>query len=146
MRLKKYTDYSLRVLVYVGSKEQDHLSSIKEISQAFGISQNHLSKVVFHLGKLELIQTIRGRSGGIKLLEPPENINLGEVIRKMENDFVLIDYGQKESQEEVLKPSDQLKYALEEALQSFFFVLNQYTLKDLLQENEEATKMLHLEK
>ncbi|GGD02822.1 RrF2 family transcriptional regulator [Pontibacillus salipaludis] len=145
MRLKKYTDYSLRVLVYVGSKEQDHLSSIKEISQAFDISQNHLSKVVFHLGKLELIQTVRGRSGGIKLLERPENINLGDVIRKMESDFILIDYGQSGSKEEALKPSDQLKYALEEALQSFFYVLNQYTLKDLLHENEEVNKILHYE-
>ncbi|KGP92711.1 Rrf2 family transcriptional regulator [Pontibacillus chungwhensis BH030062] len=145
MRLKKYTDYSLRVLLYVGSKEQDHLSSIKEISQAFDISQNHLSKVVFHLGKLELIQTIRGRSGGIKLLERPENINLGDVIRKMESDFVLIDYVQSGSKEEDLKPSGQLKYALEEALQSFFYVLNQYTLKDLLHENEEVNKILHYE-
>lgn len=101
--------------------------------------------MVFHLGKLELIQTVRGRSGGIKLLERPENINLGDVIRKMESDFVLIDYGQTDSKERALKPSEQLKYALEEALQSFFYVLNQYTLKDLLRENEEVSNILHYE-
>ena len=67
MRLTLYTDYSLRVLLYLGSMDSDKLATIKEISESYGISKNHLMKVTHELGKLGYIETIRGRGGGIRL-------------------------------------------------------------------------------
>ena len=77
MRLTMYTDFSLRVLMYVGSKERSQLSTIQEISTAYGISKNHLMKVTYELGKHGYIETVRGRGGGIRLAHDPININVG---------------------------------------------------------------------
>ena len=74
MRLTLYTDYSLRVLLFLGAKEPEALSTIKEISDAYGISKNHLMKVTHELGKMGYIETIRGRGGGIRLAKRPEAI------------------------------------------------------------------------
>lgn len=97
MQLKKYTDYALRVLIFVGSKRKGELSSIKEISEVFDISQNHLSKIVYQLGQLGLLETIRGRNGGIALAQSPEYINVGQVVRQMENDFILMECFDKDT-------------------------------------------------
>ncbi|MEH7584710.1 Rrf2 family transcriptional regulator, partial [Priestia megaterium] len=66
MRLTQYTDYSLRVLLYLGVRDNNKLSNIKEIAEAYNISKNHLMKIIHELGKLGLIETIRGRNGGIR--------------------------------------------------------------------------------
>ncbi|MFC0525928.1 Rrf2 family transcriptional regulator [Pontibacillus salicampi] len=134
MRLKKYTDYALRVLIYTGSLNKGELASIKEISTVFNISQNHLSKIVYQLGKLGIIETVRGRNGGIRLRKAPESINIGEVIRDMEEDFTLIDDFDENTSEHVIMPSYQLRNALDQALLSFFTELDRYTLEDLLAE------------
>ena len=67
MRLTNYTDYSLRVLIYLAAKDRNKLSTISEIAEAYGISKNHLMKVIHELGKIGVINTIRGRGGGIQL-------------------------------------------------------------------------------
>ena len=76
MRLTLYTDYSLRVLLYLGIKGEDRLSTIQEIADTYHISKNHLMKVTYDLGQLGLIETIRGRGGGIRLNKKPEEINV----------------------------------------------------------------------
>src|SRR5699024_2191730 len=86
-----YTDFSLRVLIYLGTKEPDKLTTIQEISEAYNISKNHLTKVTFELGKAGFIQTVRGRGGGIRLADLPQNINVGTVVRRMEDDFNLVE-------------------------------------------------------
>ncbi|MYL34408.1 Rrf2 family transcriptional regulator [Pontibacillus yanchengensis] len=144
MRLKKYTDYALRVMVYVGSTEEGGLSSIKEISNVFNISQNHLSKVVFQLGKLELVDTVRGRGGGIRLSKKPEDINIGYVVRKMEEDFILVDCFDGGSDQCVISPSCKLKHALNDALRAFLGVLDQYTLGDLLSNPNELRALMDM--
>ncbi len=137
MQLKKYTDYALRVLIFTSMKTNNELSSIKEISETFSISQHHLGKIVFNLNKLGYIETVRGRNGGIRLAHCPENINIGEIVRKLEQDFYLLECFDKDTNHCIISPACKLKHALNEALEAFFKVLDNYTLKDLtINENE----------
>lgn len=126
MRLTRYTDYAMRVLLYVGARP-DRLCSISEISRAYGISQNHLMKVVHDLGKAGYLASARGRSGGIKLGRPAGEISVGAVVRHTEDGFDLVDCGSC-----IIAPACGLTGALREALAAFLAVLDRYTLADLL--------------
>jgi Rrf2 family transcriptional regulator, nitric oxide-sensitive transcriptional repressor len=131
MKLTLYTDYSLRVLIYLASKPKDKLSTIKEIADAYHISKNHLMKVTYELGKMGIIETIRGRYGGIKLAKEPEGINIGKLVRKTEEDFELVEcFGNNNSC--VITPVCGLKHALAKALNAYLSVLDGYTLADLV--------------
>lgn len=132
MQLKKYTDYALRVLIYCASKEEGELSSIKEIAGIFSISQDHLGKIVHQLNRWGYIETVRGRYGGIKLAKRKEDINVGMIVRKMEDDFTLLECFDTEKNHCILSPACTLKHALHEALEAFFSVLDSYTLADLV--------------
>ncbi|MFS2110944.1 Rrf2 family transcriptional regulator [Sphingomonas sp. Sphisp140] len=126
MRLTRYTDYAMRVLLYLGTRP-DRLSSIAEISTAYHISQNHLMKVVNDLARAGYVASVRGRSGGIRLGAPAEEINVGKVVRHTEDDFRLADCPNC-----VIAPACGLQGALNEALEAFLGVLDRYTLADLL--------------
>lgn len=91
MKLTNYTDFSLRVLIYLASRENNELSNIQQIADVYGISKNHLTKVIYHLGKRGYVETIRGRNGGIRLGKSPESINIGEVVRYTEDDLVMVE-------------------------------------------------------
>lgn len=130
MRLTSYSDYSLRVLIYV-AVNSEKLVTIKEISEAYEISSNHLMKIIYNLGKMNYIETIRGRNGGIRLSKHPADINIGSLIRKTEEDFYLVECF-KEDNNCVITPVCSLKHMLNEALNSFFLVLDTYTLEDIL--------------
>ncbi|WP_039807032.1 Rrf2 family transcriptional regulator [Jeotgalibacillus malaysiensis] len=132
MKLTLYTDYSLRVLIYLGAKEEGELSNIQEIADAYQISKNHLMKVTHELGKLGLIETIRGRKGGIRLAKKPEEINVGKVVRKTEDHFELVECFQPGGGNCVISPVCGLKHALAKALQAYLKVLDEYTLADLV--------------
>ncbi len=142
MNLKKYTDYSLRVLILTGMKSEQELATIKEISTVFHISQEHLRKVVHNLTKLELIESIRGRNGGIRLAKPAEEINVGQLVRILENDFVLLECFNKETNHCIISPACTLKHVLNKALMAFFQVLDEYTLKDLINNEQELRKLM----
>lgn len=146
MNLKKYTDYALRVLIFTAMKPDKELSSIKEISESFNISSHHLGKIVYELNKLNYIETIRGRYGGIRLAKPAEEINLGEVVRQFENDFELLECFNKEGNHCVISPSCELKHVLYKALQAFFEVLDQYTIKDLVYNENDLLQLLNINK
>ncbi|MDE1455504.1 nitric oxide-sensing transcriptional repressor NsrR, partial [Bacillus paralicheniformis] len=75
MKLTNYTDYSLRVLIFLATKNSNELVNIKDIAESYSISKNHLMKVIYELGKLGYVETIRGRNGGIRLGKAPELIN-----------------------------------------------------------------------
>src|SRR5690625_4250744 len=120
MNLKKYTDYGLRVLLIAGMKSEGELASIKEISDIFNISQHHLGKIVHELNKLGLIETIRGRYGGIRLAKPAEEINVGLVVRQLENDFAILECFEEGSNHCVISPGCTLKHVLNKALHAFF--------------------------
>lgn len=127
-----YTDYSLRVLIYLGTKEDGKLTTIQEISDAYHISKNHLMKVTFELGKAGFIETVRGRGGGIRLADRPENINVGMVVRRMEEDFHLVECFSSETNTCPISPICGLRGVLGRALHAYLAVLDEYNLQDLL--------------
>jgi Rrf2 family nitric oxide-sensitive transcriptional repressor len=145
MNLKKYTDYALRVLIFTGMKHDGELASIKEISETFFISQNHLGKIVFELNKLGMVETVRGRNGGIRLAREPEEINVGEVVRIFEDDFNLLECFHKDTNHCIISPACKLKHTLNEELQAFFQVLDQYTIKDLLHNESYLLRLMNLD-
>lgn len=144
MRFKKYTDYSLRVLVYVGSKDKGELSSIKEISDAFDISQNHLSKIVHELSKLGLIDTVRGRGGGMRLAFEPKDINIGHVVRSMEDDFTLVEWLGKSEHDCGLNTGYTLTQMFNNALALFLQELDKYSLRDILLDSCEGNGLIKI--
>lgn len=126
MRLTRYTDYAMRVLLHLGARP-DGLCSIAEVARAYGVSQNHMMKVVNDLSNAGYIATVRGRGGGIRLGRAPADINVGALIRHTEDGFDLVDCGSC-----VIAPACGLTGALHEALAAFMAVLDGYTLDDLL--------------
>jgi Rrf2 family nitric oxide-sensitive transcriptional repressor len=136
MRLTQYSDYSLRVLIYLGTKNEDSLSNIKEIADAYGISKNHLMKVTHELGKMGIISTIRGRNGGIRLALTPAEINIGNIVRQTEEDFHMVECFNHEKNNCVISPVCGLRHVLHKALIAYLAVLDQYTLSDLIQDPE----------
>ncbi|MCP9318875.1 Rrf2 family transcriptional regulator [Acetobacter persici] len=145
MRLTLYTDYALRTLLYLGG-HADRRVSIREVAQAYGISENHLVKVIHHLGRGGFVDTLRGRHGGLMLSRPPEQINLGDVVRHTEDDMALVGCmvppgreGSRAGERCVLAPACTLRGVLGEALGAFMAVLDGQTLADLLRPFEIKT-------
>lgn len=142
VRLTLYTDYSLRVLLYLGAKERQELSTIQEIADAYTISKNHLMKVTHQLGQLGLVETIRGRGGGIRLAQSPDAINIGAVVRQTEEDFHLVECFDVENNLCRLSSQCRLKGVLYEALQAYLAVLDRYTLADCLHNEQDLLALL----
>lgn len=143
MRLTTFTDYCLRVLMYVATKG-DELSTIDEIADGYGISRNHLMKVVFRLGQLGYLTTVRGKGGGMRLAGPPSEINLGTLVRQTEDDMALVECFQGGGRACRIEPACVLKKALGEALAAFLSVLDTYTLADLLRPRRWLVELLRL--
>jgi len=143
MRLKKYTDFSLRVLIYTAASEGK--VSIKEISDTFYISAEHIRKVVHQLSINNYLETTRGRNGGIVLAKNPSEINIGEIIRLMENDFYLVECFDGENNRCVITPACKLRSVIGEAMHAFFKVLDQYTLEDLIANEDELRELMGIE-
>ena len=135
MQLTQYTDYSLRVLIYLATVERG--GTIGEIADRFGISKNHLVKVAHHLGKLGYIDTQRGRSGGLRLSLLPSEINLGQVVRDVEPHFHLVECMNAGHNACIITPSCLLRPVLEEAQEAMLGTLGRYTLADVVS-NQEA--------
>ena len=144
MNLKKYTDYALRVLIFTAMKKEGERANIKEISYIYKISTHQQGKIVFELNKLGYLETIRGRNGGICLAKPAEDINVGTVVREMENDFVLLECFDQGANHCVISPACKLKHALNAALRAFLDVLDQYTLADLVVNEAELLELMGL--
>lgn len=142
MRLTLYTDYSLRILLYLGAKERDELSTIQGISDAYQISKNHLMKVSHELGKAGYIETVRGRGGGIRLALAPRDINIGEVVRRMEDDLYLVECFHPSGGHCPISPVCGLKGVLGKALKAYLQVLDEYTLQDLLINKDDLRALL----
>jgi Rrf2 family nitric oxide-sensitive transcriptional repressor len=130
MRLTYLTDYSLRVLMYVGAVP-DRLVTIQEIAQGYGISENHLMKVVHGLAQHGFIETVRGRGGGFRLARSASDITVGAVIRAVEEDFALVECFRTDNTCRITEVC-RLKRALQKALGAYFEVLENCTLADLV--------------
>ncbi|MFP4138591.1 MAG: Rrf2 family transcriptional regulator [Halomonas sp.] len=130
MHLTRFTDYSLRVLLFLAVKGEQR-STITEIAERFDISRNHLMKVVQDLSHHGYITSIRGKNGGLLLRRDPQSIVLGELVRRTERDLDLVECFSNDN-ECVITPACRLKHVLKEALEAFLDVLDGYTLEDLL--------------
>lgn len=131
MRLTLYSDYALRVLIYLGQRPGECIPTA-EISHFYGVSNDHLVKVVSKLGQLDLIKLKRGRAGGITLACKPEKINLGKVVSMTEPDFFIAECFDQSRNSCPITPKCKLKFMLSKAKDAFLSELNQHTLDDLL--------------
>lgn len=126
MRLTRYTDFALRVLLYLGRKP-DQLASIAEIARGYGVSQSHLMKVVSDLVGAGYVESVRGRHGGIRLAKPPAEIIIGPLVRHTEADFDLVECGSCR-----IAPACGMSSMFDEALAAFLAVLDGFSLADAL--------------
>jgi Rrf2 family nitric oxide-sensitive transcriptional repressor len=132
VRLTQHTDYAIRVLMFATSLwGSERLASIREIAEAFGVSENHLMKVVHRLGQAGLLHTQRGRHGGLRLAQDPASTRLGDVVRAIEEDMALVECftGQSTCP---MSGACALAGALDGARTAFLDELNRYTLADLV--------------
>jgi Rrf2 family transcriptional regulator, nitric oxide-sensitive transcriptional repressor len=131
MRLTLHTDYALRVLMYVGVK-RDGVSTIPEIVERFDISKGHVMKVVHHLAQKGYLETIRGKRGGMRLARKPEQINVGAVVRDMEEELGVLGCLQGRKGYCRIEECCLLRSALRDATNAFLATLDRYTLQDLV--------------
>lgn len=144
MRVTTFTDYCLRVLMYVGAKGET-LSTIDEIAAGYGISRNHLMKVVARLAQLGYVTTIRGNKGGIRLARAPADINIGDVVRSTEEDLALVACFQPDGTNSCpIAGCCVLQQALSDALAAFLGALDGYTLASLLQPRARLAEALRI--
>ncbi len=132
-----YTDYSLRVLLYLANKEDENVT-ITEMSDFYKISRNHLVKVVHNLGLDGYILTSRGRHGGLKLARPAKEIMVGDVVRSTEPDFDLLECFNPATDKCVISGCCSLKSVIFNAQAGFLDVLDKYTLADIAKASKKA--------
>lgn len=131
MNLSLHADYSLRVLIYLGSHPGSTVSTA-EISEAYGISRNHLVRVVQTLGERGYVKVTPGRSGGVTLGKPPDEIRLGEVVRHAEPNLRVVECFDPSTNTCPIAGACALKPILRDALEAFLAELDRFTLADLL--------------
>lgn len=141
MQLTRFTDYSLRVLIYLAINE-GRIVSITEVSEAYGISRNHLMKVVHNLAKRGHIASLQGRGGGLTLGADPNEINLGSVVRHTEPSFRLAECFESDSDACPISPACHLRTAFRRATEAFLDVLDGYSLADLTRNRHRLATLL----
>ncbi|MBF7979573.1 MULTISPECIES: nitric oxide-sensing transcriptional repressor NsrR [Rahnella] len=141
MQLTSFTDYGLRALIYMASLPGDQMTNISQVTEVYGVSRNHMVKIINQLSRAGLVTAVRGKNGGIKLGKPAETIRIGDVVRELEplslvncdSDFCHI------------TPACRLKQVLHTAVEHFLDELNQYTLADMVKDNSTLYKLLLVE-
>ncbi len=142
MKLTRFTDYSLRVLMHLGLQENRRVT-IREISESYGISRNHLMKVVSLLTRQGYLDARRGPGGGIVLARPAGEICLADVVIDMEDDLNMVECFGADG-ECVIAPVCELKCLLDQALSAYLDTLRDYTLTDLLTPKAKLCRILNL--
>jgi Rrf2 family nitric oxide-sensitive transcriptional repressor len=141
VQLTSFTDYGLRALIYMASLPDDQMTNISQVTDVYGVSRNHMVKIINQLSRAGLVTAVRGKNGGIKLGKPAETIRIGDVVRELEpltlvncaGDFCHI------------TPACRLKQILHTAVEHFLDELNQYTLADMVRDNSTLYKLLLVE-
>ncbi|MBI1390039.1 MAG: Rrf2 family transcriptional regulator [bacterium] len=141
MKLTQYSDYALRVVLYLSYKMHDK-ASIQEIADFYQISKDHLVKIVHHLSRAGYIKSSRGRGGGIELGCDPKTVTIGEIVREMESHFIMVECFDLETNECRVSSVCKLKTILREALDAFMAVLDRYTLDELSHDPEAAIQLI----
>jgi Rrf2 family nitric oxide-sensitive transcriptional repressor len=142
MHLTQFSDYSLRLAIFLAC-HPDEVVSVAEVSQAFGISRNHLVKIVQTLTDLGVVESQRGRGGGMRLAMEPSRINVGWLIRRTEPHLNLVECFDPATNTCPIAPACGLKGTLVRAQQAFLGVLDEYTLDQLLTRRNELVTLLH---
>jgi len=141
VQLTSFTDYGLRALIYMASLPDDQMTNISQVTEVYGVSRNHMVKIINQLSRAGLVTAVRGKNGGIKLGKPAQTIRIGDVVRELEplslvncdSDFCHI------------TPACRLKPVLHTAVEHFLDELNQYTLADMVKDNSPLYKLLLVE-
>jgi Rrf2 family nitric oxide-sensitive transcriptional repressor len=143
MRLTDYTDYTLRVLLYLAVRPS-RLSTIGEISEAYGISRNHLMKIVQQLGELGWVETVRGRHGGLRLGERTPYLTIGEIVRTMESDFDIVGCFSRDKAHRqcVIQSACLLRGVFATARDAFLAELDKHTVGELARPADELSQLL----
>ena len=143
MRLAEYTDYTLRVLMYCAARPHQ-MVTISELAEHHGVSRNHLMKIVTDLGRQGVLETTRGRGGGLRLMKDPSHLRIGDVVRASETDFRLVECFDPQTDRCRIGPSCRLKRLLREALEAYMEVLGSATLADLVEKPKPLRRLLAL--
>jgi Rrf2 family nitric oxide-sensitive transcriptional repressor len=144
MRLTLHTDYALRVLMYAGAKGEA-LSTIAEIAERFDISKGHVMKVVHRLAQKGYLETTRGKKGGFRLAQTPDQINVGAIIRDMGEDFAVLGCLERAKGYCRIEECCLLRTALRDAIRAFLATLDRYTLQDLLKPRQKLARLLEID-
>ena len=141
MRLTNFTDYALRTMIYLASFPEKRATA-KEISEHFGISYNHVAKVIHHLARAEFIISHKGKGGGINLIQEPKDIQVSDIVKAVEPDFALVEcFTENRKTACRIEPVCKLKNILWDAKQAFVKELDQYTLADITDNQDEIRNM-----
>jgi Rrf2 family nitric oxide-sensitive transcriptional repressor len=135
MQLTTFTDYGLRVLMYL-SAHPEELSSVKQIAEHYNISRNHLVKVVHRLSLLGYIETTKGKGGGIQITAGADGLRLGDVVIELESSMFMVECFNVQTNSCTITEDCKLKHCLHDATQAFVAVLNEYTLRDVVKNRE----------
>jgi Rrf2 family nitric oxide-sensitive transcriptional repressor len=141
VQLTSFTDYGLRALIYMASLPADKMTSISEVTEVYGVSRNHMVKIINQLSREGFVTAVRGKNGGIRLGKPAESIRIGDVVRALEplslvncsGDFCHI------------TPACRLKQVLQQAVKNFLEELDSHTLADMVEDNPPLYKLLLVE-
>lgn len=140
MKLSTFTDYSLRVLMYLATNTGGR-ATIAQIAQAFGVSEHHLVKVAHSLGRAGWLANVRGKGGGLELAVPPDKIGVGAVVRHTEGRAVMAECFEDDNDCSIAADC-RLKGVLSEAVKSFYAVLDRYTIADITKNRQQLAKVL----
>jgi len=139
MQLTKHTDFSLRVLIFLSLQDNNSLVTIDDVAKHFNILKNHLTKVVHQLAKLGYIKSVRGKNGGICLAHSPDRMNLGEIVKAVENNIEVVNCKKPICP---LSNHCELKGILNEAQHAFFEILEKYSLADISKQPQKIRNLL----
>lgn len=142
--MTQFSNFAIRVLMYAGLN-RDRPSAVPEMARAYGASYDHLKKVAAELCRLGYLETVRGRAGGFRLAKQPDEIGIGEVIRRTEGAVILVECFDPATNSCPLPGVCQLQTALQEALAAFFAALDRYTLADLIVQPEQLSTLLGIQ-
>jgi Rrf2 family transcriptional regulator, nitric oxide-sensitive transcriptional repressor len=145
MKLSTFTDYSLRMLMYLAAEPQRR-ATIAEIATAFDISENHLGKVAHGLGRNGWLSNVRGNGGGLALAMAPQQIGIGKVVRLTEGGDLPAACFSDDSEPCAIGAVCRLRGMLDEAVQAFYGVLDRYTLADLARNPRELSRVLFVDR
>ncbi|MCX7125141.1 MAG: Rrf2 family transcriptional regulator [Gammaproteobacteria bacterium] len=141
MQLTQFTDYSLRALIYIAAKKE--MCTVSDIAKAYDISQHHLTKIIHNLSQLGMIKTTRGKNGGVILAKNAFQLNLKKIVLQLESDFDLVPcFNAKKNC--CIAPACRLKGILADAQKAFLAVLEQFTLENILENEQEIQYLLKL--